>query len=170
MKTAQRIENNLTNENIFPLKVRSLRQEGWYLGMTNLCQNTHFTYKILQYTCYNWTYYTCSCVKWVWNISQYNTWTISICTISYIGWFWPGNIPTVYCSPIFTHLVTLFLYISQIRLSILPYCLLSEQVVPSFSPITISHSLTRDNSLECWEIRRRQTWCGSVVTTRDSYS
>ncbi len=26
-------------ENIFPLKINSLRQDWWYLGITNLCQN-----------------------------------------------------------------------------------------------------------------------------------
>ncbi len=42
MKTAQKIVNNLINENIFSLKVTSL-QDGDYLGITNLCHNTHFT-------------------------------------------------------------------------------------------------------------------------------
>ncbi len=52
MKTAQKLVNNLINENIFSLKDNSLR----YLRVTNLCQNTYFTYKILQRfngTCYN---------------------------------------------------------------------------------------------------------------------
>ncbi len=35
MKTAQKIANNLINENIFPLKVSSLRQDVWYLGIVN---------------------------------------------------------------------------------------------------------------------------------------
>ncbi len=38
------------NENIFPLKVSSLRQDKLYWGMTNLCQNTRFTFKIPQCT------------------------------------------------------------------------------------------------------------------------
>ncbi len=43
MKIVQRIVNNLISENIFPLKVRILRQNGWwYLGVTNLCQNKSF--------------------------------------------------------------------------------------------------------------------------------
>ncbi len=59
MKTAQKIVNNLINENIFPLKVSLLRQDGWYLGITNLFQNVNFTWKPLKYTFFNWTYYTC---------------------------------------------------------------------------------------------------------------
>ncbi len=62
MKTAQKIGNNLINLNIFPLKVSSLRRDVWYLRITNLWQNMHFRYKILQYTCFSWTYYTCSYV------------------------------------------------------------------------------------------------------------
>ncbi len=50
-KTVQKIFNYLINENIFPLKISLLRQDVWYLGIPNLCQNTHFTYKIIQYTC-----------------------------------------------------------------------------------------------------------------------
>ncbi len=51
------IVNNLINGNIFLLKDRSLTR--WVIfGITNLCQNTHFTYKLLQYTCSNWTFYT----------------------------------------------------------------------------------------------------------------
>ncbi len=45
----------LINENIFPLKVSSLRRDGLYLGITNSCKNTHFTYRIFQYTCFNCT-------------------------------------------------------------------------------------------------------------------
>ncbi len=43
-----------------------------YLGILNLSQNTHCLYKKRQYICFNWTYFTCSYVKWVWDISQYN--------------------------------------------------------------------------------------------------
>ncbi len=43
MKTAQKVVNNLMNENIFPLKVISIRQGGWYLGITNLVK-THFSH------------------------------------------------------------------------------------------------------------------------------
>ncbi len=57
MKTAQKNINNLINKNIFPLNISLLRQTG---DITYLCQNIHFTYKILQYTCFNWTYYGCS--------------------------------------------------------------------------------------------------------------
>ncbi len=42
------------------------------MGITHLCENAHFTYKILQYTCFNCTYYTCSYDKCVWDMSQYN--------------------------------------------------------------------------------------------------
>ncbi len=42
MKTAQKIVNNLINENIFPLTVNSLGKDMWYLGITNLYQKTHF--------------------------------------------------------------------------------------------------------------------------------
>ncbi len=38
----------IMNENVFPLKVSSLRQDVWYLVITTLCQNTHFVNKILQ--------------------------------------------------------------------------------------------------------------------------
>ncbi len=71
MKTAQKIVNNFINENIVAFKIRSLRQDVWYLGKTNLCQNTHFIYEILQYTYFNCTYYTCSYVKWEWDMIQY---------------------------------------------------------------------------------------------------
>ncbi len=37
IKTAPKIINNLIMENLLPLKVSSLRQDGWYLGITNLC-------------------------------------------------------------------------------------------------------------------------------------
>ncbi len=50
--------NKLINENILPLKVSSFSQDERYLGITHLCQSTHFTYNILQYTRFNWTYYT----------------------------------------------------------------------------------------------------------------
>ncbi len=30
------------------------------------------TFKILQYTCFNWTCYTCSSVQWEWNMSLWN--------------------------------------------------------------------------------------------------
>ncbi len=45
MKAAHKIVNYLINENIFFLKVCKLRQDVWYLGKTNLCQNTHFIYQ-----------------------------------------------------------------------------------------------------------------------------
>ncbi len=71
MKTAQTNVNNLINTNIFPLKVSRIRQCGWYLGITKVCQNTHFTYAILQYTCIKWIYYTRSFVKLLGDMSQY---------------------------------------------------------------------------------------------------
>ncbi len=42
MKTAQKIVSNLMNENILPLKVSTLRQDGWYLGITNLISKHTF--------------------------------------------------------------------------------------------------------------------------------
>ncbi len=55
MKTAKKIVTILSKGNIFPLKVSSLREDGWYLTITNLCQNTHFKVQIHQYTCFNLT-------------------------------------------------------------------------------------------------------------------
>ncbi len=52
-KTAQKIVNNLINENIFPLKVSSMRQDVLYLGITNLCQNTYSTYKSFNIPVFN---------------------------------------------------------------------------------------------------------------------
>ncbi len=71
METAHKKVNNLINENISPLKVNSFRQNVWYLGITIMLKHT-FHIKILQYTCFNWTYNIFSHVKWVWNMSQYN--------------------------------------------------------------------------------------------------
>ncbi len=51
MKTVQKIVKNSIKENRLP-----------YLGISHLCENAHFTYKILQYTCFN---YTCSYDKCV---------------------------------------------------------------------------------------------------------
>ncbi len=34
---------------IFSLKVSSLREDDYYLGITTLCQNTHFIFKILKF-------------------------------------------------------------------------------------------------------------------------
>ncbi len=62
MKTALKIVNNSIKENRLPLMVSSL---GDILGITHLCANAHFTYKILQYTCFNCTCYTCSYDKCV---------------------------------------------------------------------------------------------------------
>ncbi len=42
------------------------------MGITHLCENAHFIYKILQYTCFNCICNTCSYVKCVWDMSQYN--------------------------------------------------------------------------------------------------
>ncbi len=64
IKTAQNIANNLINENIYPLKINSLRQDWWYLVITNLYKNTHFTYKLFHYT-FQWDLlHLQSCVKW----------------------------------------------------------------------------------------------------------
>ncbi len=57
MITAQNIVNRLIYEHILP----------------NLCQNTHSTYKILQYTCFNLIWCTCSYVKFIWDMSQHKT-------------------------------------------------------------------------------------------------
>ncbi len=81
MKTAQNIVNNSIKENRLPLKVSSLRSHRRYLGITHLCENAHFTFKILQYTCFNCTCYTCSYDECVWDISQSN----KICKISHIA-------------------------------------------------------------------------------------
>ncbi len=67
MKTAQKIVNNLIN---ISLRAQLIKTTLGSLGITSLCQNTHFTYKIFQYTCFNWTYYTCSYIKWVCDMSQ----------------------------------------------------------------------------------------------------
>ncbi len=55
MKTAQKIVNNLTNENIFHW---TLRQDGWYLRITKLMSKHNDTYKIAQYTSFILTCYT----------------------------------------------------------------------------------------------------------------
>ncbi len=72
------------------------------MGITHLCENAHFTYKILQYTCFNCTCYTCSRDKFVWDMSQYN----KLSDIQYarfqilpvdlhFGVFWSTGIPTM---------------------------------------------------------------------------
>ncbi len=104
---SQKIVNNLINENWFPfnklLKVSSLEHEQ-YLRITKWCQNTHFTYKILQYTCFNWTYYTCWYVKWLWDISQYNKLSdfqyarFQIVVVNHhFGLVWSHGIPNMLC-------------------------------------------------------------------------
>ncbi len=40
MKNSEKIINNLINENTFHLKVSSLKQDGYYLGISSLCKNT----------------------------------------------------------------------------------------------------------------------------------
>ncbi len=98
MKTAQKIVNNSIKKNSLPLKISSLR----YFGLTHLCKNAHFTYKILQYTCFNCTCYTCSNDKRVWDMSQCN----KLSNIQYarfqilpvdlhFGLFWSADIPTM---------------------------------------------------------------------------
>ncbi len=72
MKTAPKIVKNSIKENRLPLNVSSLRKHRQYLGKTHLCENAHFIYKILQYTCFNCIWYTCSYDKCVWDMSQYN--------------------------------------------------------------------------------------------------
>ncbi len=72
MKTAQKIVHNSIKENRLSLKVSSLRYHRQYLGITHLCENAHFIYKILQYTCFNCICYFCSYDKCVWDMSQYN--------------------------------------------------------------------------------------------------
>ncbi len=72
IKTAQKIVKNSIKENRLPLKVSSLRYHRWYLGITHLCENAHFIYKILQYICFNCICYTCSYDTCVWDMFQYN--------------------------------------------------------------------------------------------------
>ncbi len=84
MKTAQNIADNLINDNIFLLKVCSLRQDKWYLGIINLYLNIHFicTTNPLIY----WTYYPCSRVNCVWDMSQYDKLSkYQLCKISDTG-------------------------------------------------------------------------------------
>ncbi len=40
MTTAQKVVTNLINDKIFPLNAGLLKQDDWYLEITNLCQNT----------------------------------------------------------------------------------------------------------------------------------
>ncbi len=72
------------------------------MGIIHLCENAHFTYKILQHTCFNCTCYTCSYDKCVWDMSQYN----KLSDIQYtrfqilhvdlhFGLFWSAGIPTM---------------------------------------------------------------------------
>ncbi len=72
------------------------------MGITHLCENAHFRYKILQYICFNCTCYTCSYDKCVWDMSQYN----KLSNIQYarfqilhvdlhFGLFWSAGIPTM---------------------------------------------------------------------------
>ncbi len=42
------------------------------MGKSHLCENAHFIYKILQYTCFSCICYTYSYNKFVWDMSQYN--------------------------------------------------------------------------------------------------
>ncbi len=63
MKTAQKIVNNSIKKNRLPLKVSYDHRR--YLGITHSCENAHFTYEILQYACFNSTFYTCSYDKCV---------------------------------------------------------------------------------------------------------
>ncbi len=42
------------------------------MGITHICENADFTYKILQYTCFNCICYTCSYDKYIWDMYQYN--------------------------------------------------------------------------------------------------
>ncbi len=82
MKTAQHIINKLINQNIFSIKISSLRQDVWYLGITSLSQKKNFIQNILQFTCFKLTYYTCSYVKYVWDVSTQQTLWFSIFKIS----------------------------------------------------------------------------------------
>ncbi len=63
-----------------------------------------FTYKILQYTCFNSTCYTCSYDKCVWDMSQYNKLSdiqyarFQILPVNlHFGLFWSAGIPTMWC-------------------------------------------------------------------------
>ncbi len=79
LRVSWKLHNNLINENIFSLLVSSLRQDMWYLEITNLFQNSYFTYKNPSITCSNWTYYTYS-----WCLIQHNI-PCATCTILDIG-------------------------------------------------------------------------------------
>ncbi len=66
MKTAHKIVNNSIKGNRLPLKVSSLTYSRYaILRIAHLWENTHFTYKILQNTCFNCACYTCSYDKCV---------------------------------------------------------------------------------------------------------
>ncbi len=80
------------------------------MGITHLCENAHFTYKIFQYTCFNCTCYTCSYDKCVWDMSQCN----KLSDIQYarfqilpvdlhFGLFWSAGIPTMSRAPMVEH-------------------------------------------------------------------
>ncbi len=62
----------------------------------HLCENTHFTYKILQYTCFNYM------IKCVWDMSKYNKLSdieyarFQILPVDLYFWlFWSAGISTV---------------------------------------------------------------------------
>ncbi len=102
MKTAQKIVNNSMKENRLPLKASSLRYYRRYVGITHLCENAHFTFKILQYICFICTCYICSYDKCVWDMSQCKKLSNIQCAIFQIlhvdlhfGLFWWAGISTM---------------------------------------------------------------------------
>ncbi len=80
MTTTKTIVNNLITENIFPSKVSSLRQDVWYLVITNLCQNTYPGIQNPSINHFNWTCYSGLFVKWEWCICL-NTTNCQICNM-----------------------------------------------------------------------------------------
>ncbi len=59
-----------------PQRVKGQFTKTWYVTFGDnqfMPKHTlHILYKLLQYTCLRWTYYTCSYVKRVWDMSQYH--------------------------------------------------------------------------------------------------
>ncbi len=75
------------------------------MGINNLCYNAHFLFTILQYRCFNRTYYTCSYVKWIWDMSSIEqTIQLLICKVQVmdeyldIGLLLSAGIPTMHYS------------------------------------------------------------------------
>ncbi len=71
-------------------------------GQPFLVKKTLFICKIIQYTYFNWTYNTCSYVKWVSDMSQYNKlvdlpyarFQLISALYLHLEQFWSAGIPT----------------------------------------------------------------------------